>query len=94
MGRFDHEWIIKLWFWQRPYYWQFVGIDPSEIPRWQRTWHLSRYSAAKVIKGNPYHHAAPNTRVNRQFPVKLEMPQGRKCRGFDVPSTGDASMSA
>mmetsp|Transcript_18678 Transcript_18678/g.24315 ORF Transcript_18678/g.24315 Transcript_18678/m.24315 type:complete len:122 (-) Transcript_18678:306-671(-) len=38
-------------FWKRPYYWEFVGIDPSEIPRWQRGWHISRWAGGRVIHG-------------------------------------------
>jgi hypothetical protein len=38
-------------FWERPYYWQFVGVDMATIPRWQKAWHYSRWVGGKVFFG-------------------------------------------
>lgn len=38
-------------FWKRPYYWEFVDVAPSEVPRWQRSWHLTRWAGEKVVYG-------------------------------------------
>jgi hypothetical protein len=43
--------MTKLWFWERPYYWEYVGVDASDIPRWQRSWHLTRWAGQKLING-------------------------------------------
>ena len=38
-------------FWERPYYWQLVGMDTSQLPRWQKAWHVSRWVGSKIFFG-------------------------------------------
>ena len=41
----------QLWFWERPYYWEFVDVDVLAIPRWKKSWHLTRWVGTKVFEG-------------------------------------------
>ena len=43
--------LDSLPFWERPYYWQFVGVDLDAMPRWQKAWHVSRWVGSKVFFG-------------------------------------------